>query len=61
MILPLEDVQVPRPPEWEACDQIAAEEDEEHGFLDLDGRLGRFRDNVYEVMSSGVVLQGCDA
>jgi hypothetical protein len=57
MILPVEDVQVPRPPEREALDEIAAEEDEEHGFFDLFGRLGHIRDHVYVVMSSGVIAQ----
>jgi len=36
-------VQVPRPPEHEALDEIVEEEDREHGFLELGGRLGRIR------------------
>jgi len=35
MILPDEDVQVPRPPEQEALDEIVVEQDGEHGYLDL--------------------------
>ncbi|RHN73024.1 hypothetical protein MtrunA17_Chr2g0294041 [Medicago truncatula] len=61
MILPLEDVQVPRPPEQEALDEIADEEDGEYVFLDLGGRLSRIRDHVYVVMSSGVVPQRSEA
>jgi hypothetical protein len=57
MILPVEDVQVPRPPKREALDEIVDEEDGEHGFLDLCGRLGHIKDHVYVVMSSGVMPQ----
>jgi hypothetical protein len=35
MILPNEEVPVPRPPEREDIDEIATEEDAEHGFLEL--------------------------
>ena len=46
---------MPRPPEREVLDEIVVEEDGEHGFLELGGRLGCIRDHVYAVMSSGVV------
>jgi hypothetical protein len=61
MILPNQEVPVPRPPEREAIDEIAAEDDGEHGFLELGGRLGRIRDHMYVVMSSGEVQQGSEA
>ena len=60
MILSVEDVQVPRPLEREALDEIVAEDDGEHGFLELGGRLGRIRNHVYVVMSSGMVPQGSE-
>jgi len=50
MILLDKGVLVPRPLEQEAIDEIAAQEDGEHGYLELSGRLGRIRDHVY-VMS----------
>jgi hypothetical protein len=56
MILPNHEVLVPKPPEQEALDEIDVEEDEEHGFLEFGERLGRIRDHVYYVKSSGVVL-----
>jgi len=55
MILPDMEVPVPRPPELEAIDEIATQEDKEHGYLELSGRLGRIKDHVYVVMSSGEV------
>jgi hypothetical protein len=58
MILPDMEVPVPRPPEREAIDEIVAQEDGEHGYLELSGRLGRIRDHMYVVMSSGVVSRG---
>lgn len=57
MILPVQDVHVPRPQEQEALDETAAEEDGEHMFLDLGGRLNRIRDHVYVVICSDVVPQ----
>jgi len=39
---------------------IFVEEDGEHRFLDLAGRLGRIRDHVNFVMSSDMVLQGSE-
>jgi len=57
MILPNVEVAVPRPPEWEAIDEIIVDEDGEREFLEL----GRIRDHVYVVMSSGEVQQGCKA
>jgi hypothetical protein len=61
MILPDMEVLVPRPPEREVIDDIAAQEDGEHGFFDLGGRLGHIRDLVYDVMSSGEVQRGSEA
>ena len=40
MILPDMEVLVPRPPEREAIDEIAAHEDGDHGYLELRVRLG---------------------
>ena len=40
MILPDMEVLVPRPPEREAIDEIAAQEDGDRGYLELRGRLG---------------------
>jgi hypothetical protein len=48
---------VPRPPEQEALDEIATEEDGYQGYLELSG-LTRIRDHVYVAMSSGVIAQG---
>jgi len=53
MILPNQDVHITRPPEQEAI-----VEDGEQGYLDLARSLGRIRDHVYVVMSSGVIAQG---
>jgi len=39
-------------------DEVDAEEDGEQGYKDLAGRLGRIRDHVYVVMSSGVIARG---
>ena len=61
MILPDIEVLVPTPPELEAIDEIAAQEDGEHGYLELSGRLDRIRDLVYAVISSGEVQRGSDA
>jgi len=55
MILPNQEVPVPRPPEREVIDEIVAQEDREHRFLELGGMLGRIRDHVYAVMTSGEV------
>jgi hypothetical protein len=55
MILPNQEVPVPRPPEQKALDEIAAEEDEDQGYLELSKSLTRIRDHVYDVMSSSVV------
>jgi len=43
MILPLEDVQVSRPTEQEALDEIVAEEDGNQEYLELSGTLTRIR------------------
>jgi len=56
MIHSLEDVQVPRPANQEAFDEIAIEEDGEHGFLELGGRLGHIGEHIYVFMSTDVVL-----
>ena len=61
MILPDMEVSVPRPLEREAIDEIAAQEDGDHGHLELSGRLSRIRDHEYVVMSSGEVQQGSEA
>jgi len=37
---------------------IAAEQEGEHEYLELSGRLGRIRDHVLSVMGSGVVERG---
>lgn len=58
MILPNEDVQVPRPPEQEDLDEIVVEQDGEQGYLDLARRLSCIRDQVYVVMFSDVVARG---
>jgi len=60
MILPDIPVPVPRPLECEVIDARAAEEDGEHGYLQLSGRLSRIRDHVYVVMFSDVVLRGSE-
>jgi hypothetical protein len=56
MILPDMLVPVPRPPEREVMDEIAAQEDGEHECLELS--VGRIRDHACVVMSSGVVVRG---
>jgi len=61
MILPDIEVPVPRPPKREAIDEIAAQEDGKHGFLELGGRLDCTRDHVYVVMSSGEVQREAKA
>jgi len=50
-----EDVHIPRPAEQEALDEIATEQEGEHGYLELTGRLGCNRDHVLSIMDSGVV------
>ena len=55
------EVSVSRPLEWETINEIAAQEDGEHGFLELGGRLGHIRDLVYDVMPSGEVQRGSEA
>ena len=61
MILPDMEVSVSRSPEREAIDEIDAQEDGDHGFLELSGRLGRIRYHVYVVMSCGEVQRGSEA
>jgi len=46
--------------EREVIDALAAQEDGEHVYLKLSGRLGRIRDHVYAVMSSGFVSRGSE-
>ena len=58
MILPNQEVHVSRPPEQEALDEIAVEEDGDQGYLELSRTLTRIRNHVYVVMSSGVIAQG---
>ena len=53
MILPPEDVQVLRPPEQEALDEIAAEKDRYQEYLELSGTLTHIRDHVYVVVPQG--------
>jgi len=60
MILPGMPVLVSRPPEREVLDVLATQEDEEHGYLQLSGRMSRIRNHVYVVMSSGLVPQGSE-
>lgn len=60
MILQDEDVQVPKPPEQDALDEIVVVQDGEQGYINLAKRLGRIRDHVYVVMVSGVVEQGSE-
>jgi len=60
MILPDISVPVLRPPEREVLDALAAQEDGEHGYLQLSGRMSRIRDHVYDVMSRGLVPRGSD-
>jgi len=52
---------VPRPPERETIDEIASQEDRDHGYIELSGRLCRIRDLAYAAMSSGEVQQGYEA
>jgi hypothetical protein len=61
MILPLEDVQVPRPLEQQALDEVDVEEDGDQGYSELSETLTCIRDRVYAVMYSGVVPQGSEA
>jgi len=61
MIFPDMEVPVPRPPERETIDEIASQEDRDHGYIELSGRLGRIRDLAYAAMSSGEVQQGYEA
>jgi hypothetical protein len=61
MILPDMEVPVPMPPEREALDARATQEDGDVGYLQLSGRMSRIRDHVYVVMSSGLVAQGSKA
>jgi hypothetical protein len=44
----------------EALDEIAAEQEGKHEYLDLPGMLGSTKDHVYSVMVSGAVAQGID-
>jgi len=60
MILPDMPVPVSRPPKREVLDSLAAQEDGEHGYLQLSGRMSYIRDHVYVVMSSGVVSRGSE-
>jgi len=60
MILPNIPVPVPRPLEREVLNSLAAQEDGEHGYLRLSGRMSRIRDHVYAVMASGVVPRGSE-
>nr|ABN08233.1 hypothetical protein MtrDRAFT_AC155886g11v2 [Medicago truncatula] len=53
--LPEQVVHVPRPPEKDALDEIAAEQEGKHEYLDLAGMLGSIKDHVYSIMISGVV------
>jgi len=53
-------VLVPRPPECEVLDALAAQEDGEHGYLQLNRRMSRIRYHVYVVMSSGLVPRGSE-
>lgn len=46
MILPDMPLPVPWPPKHEVMDKVADQEDGEHGFLELCGKLGRIRDYV---------------
>ena len=60
MILPNMPVPVSRPPEREVLDALAAQEDGEHGYLQLSGKMTRIRDHVYDVMSRGLVPRGSE-
>ena len=60
MILPNMPVPVPRPPEREVLDALAALKDGKHGYLQLTGRMSRIRDHLYVVMSSGLVPRASD-
>lgn len=53
-----EDVPIPRQVEQEALHEIIVEQEGEHGFLELTGRLGRIRDHVLSIVDSGVVERG---
>jgi len=57
MILPNQEVSVPRPPEREVIYEIATKEDGEHQFLELGRRFGCIRDHMYVVKTSGGVQQ----
>jgi len=60
MILPDMLVPVLRPPNREVIDVRAAQEDGEHGYLQLSGRMSRIKNHVYVVMSSGLVPRGSE-
>ena len=60
MILPDIPVPVSRPSEREILDALVAQEDGEHGYLQLSGRISCIRDHVYVVMSSDVVSRGSE-
>lgn len=50
IILQDEDVPIPRPPKQDALDVVAAEQNEEDGYLVLTEKLDHIRDHVYAVM-----------
>ena len=60
MILLDMSVPVPSPPEREVLDALAAQEDGEHGYLQLSRRMSCIRDHVYVLMSSGLVPRGSE-
>jgi hypothetical protein len=60
MILPDMPVPVPRPPEREAHDARAAQDDGDLAYLQLSGRMTRIKDHIYVVMRSGLVPKGTE-
>lgn len=58
IIAPDEDVHVPRPTEKEALDEIVAEQEGEHVFLELIGRLDYIRDHGLSVMGNDLAAIG---
>jgi len=58
IIAPKNDIHILRLFEHEAIDEIDAEQERDHMYLEQTGRLGRIRDHVLSVMGSGVVESG---
>ena len=53
-----EDVHIPKPIEHEALSEITAEQEGDHGYLELTGMFNCVRDHVLSIMGSGAVESG---